>query len=71
MVDDERQAPAPSAFAWLIDLTAVGGPRFVVVRRDENEAREALVAHLVKIGSAATRSRRSGWWAPPRSIPWR
>lgn len=51
MIDTRRQVPSPSASAWLIDLTAAGGPRFVVVRREEDEARDALVAHLVEIGS--------------------
>jgi hypothetical protein len=51
MIDTRGQVLAPSASAWLIDLTAGGGPRSVVVRHEEDEAREALVAHLVEIGS--------------------
>jgi hypothetical protein len=47
-----RQVPAPSATAWLLDLTAARGPRVVVLRGDEAEAREALARHLQDIGSA-------------------
>ena len=45
------QVPSPSAAAWLIDLSRSGGPRYVVFRRDEGDARRALAAHLVDIGS--------------------
>lgn len=45
-----RQVPAPAASAWLIDLAAVRGPQFVVLRLTANVAREALVEHLVSIG---------------------
>ena len=51
MIDTRGQVPAPSASPWLIDLTAAGGPRFAVLRLAEEEARDALVAHLVEIGS--------------------
>jgi hypothetical protein len=51
MVDEPRQVPALSASAWSIDLVPVGGPSFIVLRRDEAEARTALVEHLVEIGS--------------------
>ncbi len=51
-----RQVPSPSAHAVLLDLAAAGGPRYVVLRVDEQAAREALVAHLVDIGAVSTRS---------------
>lgn len=53
MVDSDRQVPTPSASAWSIDLEAIGGPVFVVHRRDESDARAALVRHLVEIGAVA------------------
>lgn len=53
MVDSERQVPTPSASAWSIDLAAIGGPTFIVHRREEGEARAALVGHLVEIGAVA------------------
>lgn len=55
MIDTTRQLPSPSASAWAIDLTSVGGPVFAVLRLDEGEARAALVDHLLDIGSFATR----------------
>lgn len=51
MVDEPRQVPALSASAWSIDLAPIGGPVFIVLRRNETEARTALVTHLVEIGS--------------------
>lgn len=51
MIDTDRQVPTPSASAWSIDLAAISGPLFVVHRRDESEARAALVRHLVEIGT--------------------
>lgn len=51
MVDSDRQVSTPSACAWLIDLSAIGGPVFVVHRLDQSEARAALVRHLVDIGA--------------------
>jgi hypothetical protein len=53
MVDNDSQVPAPSASAWSIDLEAIEGPVFIVHRRDERDARAALVRHLVEIGSVA------------------
>jgi hypothetical protein len=53
MADPDRQVLAPAG-AWLLDLTAVRGPRFVVLRDDETEARTALVAELVEIGTVST-----------------
>jgi hypothetical protein len=53
MVDSDGQVPTPSASAWSIDLDAVDGPVFVVHRRDQGEARAALVRHLVEIGAVA------------------
>lgn len=50
-----RQVPPPSASAWLFDLAAVRCPQFAVLRGDEVEARDALVDHLVEIGSVADR----------------
>lgn len=47
------QVPAPSAAAWLVDLVAARGPRFVVLRGGEPEARRALVEHLVATGRAS------------------
>lgn len=51
MVDTTRQVPAPSAHAWSVDLSAVGGPTFTVMRMSAVEAREAVVAYLMDIGS--------------------
>ena len=51
MLDTGRQLPALSASAWSIALAEIGGPTFIVLRRDEAEARIALVEHLVEIGS--------------------
>jgi hypothetical protein len=51
MVDTSRKLPSPSAAAWRIDAAALGGPTFVVMRLDEDEAREALAIHLVEIGN--------------------
>lgn len=53
MVDDERQLPSSSATGWSIDLEAVGGPRFVVLRLNESDARDALARYLVDIGAIA------------------
>lgn len=50
MVDRARQVPSPSAHAWRLDLSEIGGPSFIVMRLDETEARRALVEHLVEIG---------------------
>jgi hypothetical protein len=51
MVDEARQVPSASALAWMIDLAHVDGPRFVVCRVGDDDARQALVRHLVDIGS--------------------
>lgn len=51
MVDTDRQLPSLSASAWSIDLAASGGPVFVVHRLGKADARAALIAHLVEIGS--------------------
>jgi hypothetical protein len=50
MIDTSRQLPAPAAGAWSIDLTALGGPRFVILTSREQHARERLVEHLVGLG---------------------
>lgn len=55
MVDITRQVPAPSAQAWSVDLTSVGGPTFTVLRTSADEARDAVVAYLIDIGSGMTR----------------
>jgi hypothetical protein len=49
MADSDRQVLA-RATAWLFDLTAVRGPRLVVLRGDETEAQAALARHLIDIG---------------------
>lgn len=54
MVDTKRQVPPPSAHAWSVDLADVGGPTFTVLRTSADEAREAVVAYLVEIGSGLT-----------------
>jgi len=51
MLDNSRQLPATSAEAWSVDLAEAGGPTFIVMRRDEAEARRALTEHLIEIGS--------------------
>ncbi len=48
-----RQLPAPAATAYLIDLAAVRGAGFVVLRLDEQDARTALVEHLLEIGTVS------------------
>lgn len=48
------QVPAPSTAAWLLDLAAVRGPRFVVLRGDEGQARVALAEALVDNGKVWT-----------------
>jgi hypothetical protein len=53
MVDMSRQVPTPSAAAWRLDAAALGGPSFIVMRLDEDEAREALAVHLVEIGNVS------------------
>ena len=54
MVDTTRQVPAPSAQAWSVDLAPAGGPTFTVMRRSADDAREAVVAYLIDIGSGLT-----------------
>jgi len=39
--------------AYLVDLSAARGPRFVVLRTDDAQARDALVAHLVDVGAVS------------------
>ncbi len=58
MIDTNRKLPLPSAHAWSIDLTKLGGPRFVVLTTSERDARVRLVEHLDDLGkiSAAPRS---------------
>ena len=48
------QVPAQPATAWLLDLTAVRGPRVVVLRCDEAQARAALVEQLIAISTVST-----------------
>lgn len=57
MIDKQRQVPAISALAWSIDMTIIGGPVYVVLSRDEVEARAALARHLVEIGSISNTMR--------------
>ncbi len=70
MVDMNRQVPTPSASAWSIDLTRIGGPLFVVLRRDEDDARAAVVRHLVDIGSISNtiEAERTITKAPTESV---
>lgn len=51
MVNSDRQLPTPSASAWSLDLSEIGGLVFIVLRVSEREARQALACHLVEIGS--------------------
>jgi len=51
MVSVRRQVPAPSAAAWLIDLSSFDGPSYTVLRLDEGAARRALREHLLDIGA--------------------
>ena len=45
-----RQAPpSPSAVAWLCDLSGVRGPRLVVLRDQEAQARAAVGEHLIDL----------------------
>jgi len=52
MIDTTCQVPVRSADAWSLDLTSLGGPRFVVLRLDEGDARQRLVEHLTWLGEA-------------------
>lgn len=54
MVDTSRQVTVPSAQAWSVDLSVVGGPTFAVMRTSADHAREAVVEYLVQIGSGLT-----------------
>jgi len=47
------QVPAQPTTAWLLDLTAARGPRVVVLRRDEAQARAALVEQLIAMGTVS------------------
>ena len=55
MVDTKRQVPQPSTQAWSVDLNDVGGLAFTVMRTSAEQAREAVVNHLVEIGAGLTR----------------
>ncbi len=52
MIDTSTQVPAPTATAWLLDLTASGGPMLVVLRRGRCEAVATAVGHLLDAGVA-------------------
>jgi hypothetical protein len=52
MIDTICQVPVPSADAWSLDLASHGGPRFVVLRLDEHDARRRLAEHLTWLGKA-------------------
>ena len=54
MIDRPCQVPSPSAGGWLLDLSATDGPRYVVLRLDEQQARDALGVHLIDIGAVET-----------------
>ncbi|MHB8660139.1 MAG: hypothetical protein ACYC91_19805 [Solirubrobacteraceae bacterium] len=54
MIDNDRQLPTPSADAWSVDLSGLGGPRFVILTLSESRARELLAEHLVELGQADT-----------------
>lgn len=53
VVDVTRQVPSPSASGWLFDASEYRGPRFVVLRLDEDEAYGRLVEHLRELGVAS------------------
>jgi hypothetical protein len=50
MIDTSGQLPLPTADAWSFDLTALGGPRFVVLTTREESARATLIEHLAELG---------------------
>ena len=52
MIDTDCQLPSPAADAWSIDLTGLGGPRYVVLTTSEQHARERLAQHLAELGKA-------------------
>ena len=54
MIDTDCQLPSPTADAWSIDLTGLGGPRYVVLTTSELHARERLAQHLAELGKAET-----------------
>jgi len=54
MIDTDCQLPSPAADAWSIDLTGLGGPRYVVLTTSERHARGRLAQHLAELGKAQT-----------------
>jgi len=54
MIDTRRQLPFPSADGWSIDLSPLGGPRFVILASSEHQARERLAEQLAALGKADT-----------------
>jgi hypothetical protein len=50
MIDTNCQLPTPSARAWSIDLSPLGGPQFIVLAASERHARERLIEHLEELG---------------------
>ena len=50
MIDTSRQLSAPSAQAWSIDLSPLGGPQFIVLAASERHARQRLIEHLEELG---------------------
>lgn len=53
----DSQVPAPSASAWLVDMSEFGGPCFVVLRTSRCDARTATVSHLIEIGFGLDRAK--------------
>ena len=47
---NDSQVPTPSAIAWTVDRSRVGGPTFVILRTRSSAARADVVDHLVEVG---------------------
>ena len=60
VIDERRQVPAPTASAWMCDLTEARGPVFVVLRANDLEARAALAVHLVEAEAVSSAEEAAG-----------
>lgn len=52
MINRSRQVPPPEAAGWLVDLAAVGGPKYVVLVTGDDDAREVLGLYLADLRGA-------------------
>jgi hypothetical protein len=54
MIDTDRQLTPQAHDALSIDLTGLGGPRYVVPMASEHHASGRIAQHLVELGNAET-----------------